>query len=896
MPMVPRARVTLRRSLTAASLLALSLPVGAAPQVAPVVGFTREAGTGAPLPGVLVSLVSVPGGDTEATVLSDETGRFIMPGTVGREYRLHGERVGLSSVTSGIFRLEPETDIRELRMAEAAVQIEGLTVRRPIRLCEIGEADALLVQRWWNEIRKALESAAVVHANELDEFTFERFQREWTRNLSGLRAERYFAVDALDPRPFLSEDAQTLSDGGYVQGPRGERRFYAPDAGVLLSSTFLRDHCFGIQSTGESSSTLSLSIAPTDDRDVPDITGVLEIDTISKELRTFDFEYVNLPDDIPSSSAAGGHLRFEYLISGAWIVSEWWVRMPWVDPRVWPPTVLAYVDEGGRLTGAAAATLSDSGVVLAGTVFDSLHSRPLAEARVSVLGTRLASRTAADGSFELRSVPPGMRAITVHHEDLTALAIPSPVVRVEVQAAGTDPLRVFIPSFRSVAPLLCPEGEQPPSVILAGAVIDPARDSAGVASTAVRAQWLRAPEGGGAPVSVFEETLTDPDGRFVLCALPAESPVTLAVQSGTGWRAAGEASISDETVLGRTLVPGRALDAVVRGHVADAATGSDLSSSVVSVHGTTAGEPLAILADVTGEFRLVIPEAGDYVVRAAAGGFSPLTSSRLTVAAGDVVDLRFELQPRSASKALQGRVVDAASRVPIPDAGVHLLDRNGRPVARALTDSSGWYRLTVPGPDTRVLLAQSPGYLEEEITLPLQRAAEDPVHVELRSEAIELDPLTVSVRNNQVLDWLTHVMGANPAQFFGFRVIQGARLEAAKERGDLDPTEVLRWLYIPVWHGGACVSVNVSPGITREGFRGGRRSAFVPGAPSQGTVDIEATATEAGTDEDCGRLFVDERLIPNDQIASVVMDDIAVVTTLPGEVRMYTYDFEWAFR
>jgi hypothetical protein len=46
----------------------------------------------------------------------------------------------------------------------------------------------------------------------------------------------------------------------------------------------------------------------------------------------------------------------------------------------------------------------------------------------------------------------------------------------------------------------------------------------------------------------------------------------------------------------------------------------------------------------------------------------------------------------------------------------------------------------------------------------------------------------------------------------------------------------------------------------------------------------------------CGSLMVDDRVIPNELIDTVDMTSIAVVVTLPGLVRMYTYEFNWAFR
>jgi hypothetical protein len=695
----------------AVALLALGLgmPSTLRGQVRQVVGVTIDRDTGAPLPGIYVALVAEEGGEPLAAALSNQDGRFMVWGDVGATYRLRAERVGLASVTTDPFRLSAEAAIHRIALAEQAVDLEGLTVQTTVRLCEIDRQEALTVQRWWDEIRKALQATALVQANDLEQLRFERFQREWTRDLRELRAERYFAADGSTAGPFLSQNAELLSEAGFVQGTVGERRFLAPDAAVLMSPVFLRDHCFELAPDAEGNN-IGLAIEPVGSRDVPEIRGVMQVDTLTMELRSFDFEYVNLPDDIPSRAAAGGHLSFSYLSSGAWIVSEWWVRMPWVDSRVWPRTVLAYVDEGGRVTGVGS----------------------------------------------------------------------------EARGAG----------------LLAPD-------------LDP----------------------------------------------------------------------TDQT-----------LDAIVRGYVTDARTRSALSAATVSLVDDNGEQVTSVTVDPSGQFRLVVPRGGEYRVFASAGGFSRLSSDLLSIAEGDVLDLRFEMAPEVDAVSVSGRVFDSSTGLPLVSADVHLF-RDGRPVALAMSDSSGRYTLTVPDSGDYVLLGQRPGYFQRESPLPplAELDGHTSLDLVLQSEAIELDPLTVTVRNERVLDWLSLEMGLNPAQYFGFRILQGARLEEAKRRAEEKPTETLRWLFIPVWHGGPCVSMNVSPRSMAERHDGPRQGAFVPGVTLTGTRSAEQ-AMEGPRTSECGSLYIDGRLVPNEQIERVDMSTIAVVTTLPGEVRMFTYGFEWSYR
>ena len=111
-----------------------------------------------------------------------------------------------------------------------------------------------------------------------------------------------------------------------------------------------------------------------------------------------------------------------------------------------------------------------------------------------------------------------------------------------------------------------------------------------------------------------------------------------------------------------------------------------------------------------------------------------------------------------------------------------------------------------------------------------------------------------------------------------------------------------------MWHGGSCVSINSTPGPQTVRFRGARVSqAPRPGeaptgtgsAGKSGSRGVSGSAGESGATQQgrgCGSLYVDDRKIPNEHIEDVDMSQVAVVVTLPGTVRMYTYEFDWSFR
>lgn len=255
-----------------------------------------------------------------------------------------------------------------------------------------------------------------------------------------------------------------------------------------------------------------------------------------------------------------------------------------------------------------------------------------------------------------------------------------------------------------------------------------------------------------------------------------------------------------------------------------------------------------------------------------------------------------DVSPATA-QTIRGQIVDASNGRPVAMAGVYLADRERAPVATAMADSAGWYVLDVPGAGEYVLMAERFGYLQVESPLVAVSAEGSyAMDFELQPEPLGLSPVTVTVRNEELVDWLTLEMGINPTSVFGFRVLQGPRLQEAKLKAQNNPTETLRWLYIPVWHGGPCVSVNATPSARTVTSRGPRRSqAPTPGeAPSGTRAPGDADDTPEGPA--CGSLFVNDRRVPNEHIEDVDMARIAVVVTLPMSVRMYTYDFGWSFR
>lgn len=250
------------------------------------------------------------------------------------------------------------------------------------------------------------------------------------------------------------------------------------------------------------------------------------------------------------------------------------------------------------------------------------------------------------------------------------------------------------------------------------------------------------------------------------------------------------------------------------------------------------------------------------------------------------------------AQVVRGAVLDVRNGRPVPMAAVQVMSQERDAVAVAMTDSVGRYAFAVPAAGEYILLVQRFGYRDlVSPLLAISDARDYALDLELEPEPLGLGELTVTVRNEQAEEWVRREFGRSPQEFFGFRLLQGERLAEAKAKGRFRPTETLRWLYVPVSHGLDCVAINAFPRASTTTSRGPRAGAFAPGAAPGGTRDVNALRQDEAAGPDlCGRLLVNDRMIPNEHLDSVNMGSIAVVITLPGEVRMYTYDFDWRFR
>lgn len=152
------------------------------------------------------------------------------------------------------------------------------------------------------------------------------------------------------------------------------------------------------------------------------------------------------------------------------------------------------------------------------------------------------------------------------------------------------------------------------------------------------------------------------------------------------------------------------------------------------------------------------------------------------------------------AQVIRGTVTEEGSGAPVTLAGVLLLSAARVVVSSALADSRGRYVLTVPKGGEYILRVQRLGYFGTEspmVSVNGDRSYD--VDMTVRPEPIRIEGLEVEVQAQRRNSWAKERLrymnprwgDGNPAEGYGFRLITGMRLEAAKMRSK-DALDLLR--------------------------------------------------------------------------------------------------------
>jgi hypothetical protein len=328
--------------LTLLGAISFAAPLAAQNQIL----VRAESETRAPLNGALIALVSKTNQVVEER-LASSSGTVTFNAPAG-EYVVRVRRVGYRPFYSPSITL-PRSEPLLLQVESPRVVLQQMVVSASAQCGKINP-DAETLAALWEEISKGLRSSQLT-TGDLKEIVRRVIFRRAVKEDGSIVSSDSSVVPVFRNRPFGSPDPQSLVTLGYVRGDeyRGWN-YFGPDEVVLLSNAFASTHCFRATRSRTRPNQIGVAFQPVPKRKQSDIKGVIWVDERTSELREVEFRYVNA--GVLDEFNSGGFSRFRRMPSGAWIVSEWMLRMPRLmrDPRVGSEFKISeIVENGGRV-------------------------------------------------------------------------------------------------------------------------------------------------------------------------------------------------------------------------------------------------------------------------------------------------------------------------------------------------------------------------------------------------------------------------------------------------------------------------------------------------------------------------------------------------------------------
>ncbi|MBK9978269.1 MAG: carboxypeptidase regulatory-like domain-containing protein [Gemmatimonadetes bacterium] len=262
-------------------------------------GTVRDAASGAPLAGVIVALYRGTGGATDAerlsATLTDADGGYALtPNDTGR-FVVTAKRIGVRRFQSPAIALARgqthrlDITLEGVRFDLPVVTVSGATP------CNTRTADRARIAALWEEARTALTASELSLRERLFRATITRYHRLLEPRALAVRSESREVRRSVTEHAFESFPVESLATHGYARTlPDGVIEYFAPDERVLLSSAFVRDHCFALARNGGNGE-VGITFAPARTRRLTDIEGTIWLDARSYELRRVTFRYTNFP-------------------------------------------------------------------------------------------------------------------------------------------------------------------------------------------------------------------------------------------------------------------------------------------------------------------------------------------------------------------------------------------------------------------------------------------------------------------------------------------------------------------------------------------------------------------------------------------------------------------------
>ena len=526
-----------RRRATVAALLTVCSTAGA--QV--VRGTVVVEGSGAPVRGAVVTLLTPAGAEAGRRVLTDSDGSFAMRAPSAGSYVVEARAIGYAPRRTGARPVAAgETLVEKIVLRQVATRLATLRVEGRTACRRAGEMDAITTEVW-DDVWAALAAAHLAREQRLVRAEVFVYTRELDVSTGLVMQEDRGVASVLDESPFRTAAPAELASRGFVQASLlGEVSFHGLDAGTIISPEFLGSHCFNLVRRDSGGITMvGLSFRPLNERGRPDVQGFLWIDAESRQLRTLEFTYTGIKLRGP---VAGGRLGFTRLPNGVLIDDSWVIQHPFEQNRPVGAQRTGVAAEPDKTAAAGMTLRVGGGFVLAdsarvqqfATVAGIVRqgAAPADAVAVELLGGGQKFVTDSSGVFLVQDVLPGTYEVRilragpaerggfVQHGQMTVG--PGDVARVALEVPDAD----------AIAAELCPrksEGAAPLFVILREE-----HTGRSAKNYRIEARWEPPVDSSGAPMGRAGgvRALTDWRGEFVACDVPAGANISFRTTTG----------------------------------------------------------------------------------------------------------------------------------------------------------------------------------------------------------------------------------------------------------------------------------------------------------------------------------------------------------------------------
>lgn len=197
-----------------------------------------------PVSGGIVTVLTLDG-RTAAVGMTNEFGRFALRAPVPGEFYVEVKRIGVKRTRFPQFTLKAD-ESPDLSLTVLPLPISQPTVHvTASSTCRDPAVEGRDVALLWEDARAALTATILTQNQRRFLGKVVRFNRRRSPRSMRVVFEERDERSGVLATPFASVPADQLSREGYVlRQPNGAASYRAPDADVLLSDSFLADHCF----------------------------------------------------------------------------------------------------------------------------------------------------------------------------------------------------------------------------------------------------------------------------------------------------------------------------------------------------------------------------------------------------------------------------------------------------------------------------------------------------------------------------------------------------------------------------------------------------------------------------------------------------------------------------